>query len=76
MPAVAPPTAAHSCPRCRGRLSTAQDWAGTYSSCLLCGYVYEWGALPAQVAAAAVADADHPAPHRRLRSPSHGLHGL
>ena len=29
------------CPRCNGRLAGSDDRAGTYWSCLMCGYVRE-----------------------------------
>ena len=73
-PSVRPPAA---CPRCHGRLATSQDWAGTYSSCFLCGYVYEWGVLPATVIAAeAATEGERPVVGRRVRGPSHRLHQL
>jgi hypothetical protein len=47
---------------------TEQDWYGSYSSCLCCGYVYEVGAMAAEEL-----QAEEGAPHRqRRRQPSHG----
>lgn len=58
-----PPT---TCPRCHGVLFTARDWAGQYSSCLICGYVYEWGDPPPSLL-----PEDGPGAPRQ-RQPSHG----
>ena len=56
------------CPRCRGSMILEQDWYGSYSSCLSCGYVYESGAI-----AEDLQSEEGPEPHRqRRRQPSHG----
>ena len=41
---TAPP---RSCPRCQGNMLFEEDWYGAYSTCLSCGYVYEFGATAA-----------------------------
>jgi len=47
-----------------------EDWYGSYSSCLSCGYVYESGAA---AAAAELQNEEGAEPHRqRRRQPSHG----
>ena len=46
-----------------------EDWYGSYSTCLSCGYVYEFGAT----AAAELQSEEGSEPHRqRRRQPSHG----
>jgi hypothetical protein len=76
MPPSVPADLPRRCPRCRNALTMARDWAGAYSSCLICGYVYEWGAAPAATPVAAVpTDGATPRP-RRLRAPSHGTRSL
>lgn len=60
-----------TCPRCRSLLRTERDVYGTYSSCLMCGYVHEWGRPPADLRSAAA-----PAPGQRRREPSHGRRKL
>jgi hypothetical protein len=45
-----------------------EDWYGSYSSCLSCGYVYEFGAI-----AEDLQNEEGSEPHRqRRRQPSHG----
>ena len=62
--------APRQCPRCNGRLYTVRDWAGTYSSCMICGYVHEW-CTP--IAVGVVEDGTGTrAPRQRRREPSHG----
>jgi len=57
------------CPRCRGSMIPEEDWYGSYSSCLSCGYVYEAGAAAAE----ALQNEEGSEPHRqRRRQPSHG----
>jgi DNA-directed RNA polymerase subunit M/transcription elongation factor TFIIS len=56
------------CPRCRGSMILEEDWYGSYSSCLSCGYVYEFGAI-----AEDLQNEEGSEPHRqRRRQPSHG----
>jgi len=56
------------CPRCRGSMILEEDWYGSYSSCLSCGYVYEFGAI-----AEDLQSEEGSGPHRqRRRQPSHG----
>jgi len=56
------------CPRCRGSMIMEEDWYGSYSSCLCCGYVHEFGAMAVEEL-----QAEEGAPHRqRRRQPSHG----
>jgi hypothetical protein len=44
------------------------DWYGSYSSCLTCGYVYEFGAIAEDLQSEEGSE-----PHRqRRRQPSHG----
>lgn len=69
-------TAPRTCPRCRGPLHINQDWAGTYSSCFICGYAYEWGALLPATQHDGSTETAPPAPRQRRRSPSHGLRRL
>ena len=45
-----------------------EDWYGSYSSCLSCGYVYEFGAIAEDPQGAEGSE-----PHRqRRRQPAHG----
>jgi hypothetical protein len=60
----------HACPRCRGKLLTAQDQHGAYRSCLTCGYVEERLSGPA-IDRPTEADS-----RRRWRQPSHGRRRL
>ena len=62
---TAPP---RSCPRCHGSMLLEEDWYGAYSTCLACGYVYEFGAT-------AVLELEQEANNgqrQRRRQPSHG----
>ena len=62
---TAPP---RSCPRCSGSMLFEEDWHGAYSTCLSCGYVYEFGAT-----AAIELENEGNGEHRqRRRQPSHG----
>lgn len=76
MPPAMPAGLPRCCPRCRNALITARDWAGTYSSCLICGYVYDWGAAPIAPPVAAAPTADTTLRPRRVRAPSHGTRAL
>jgi DNA-directed RNA polymerase subunit M/transcription elongation factor TFIIS len=60
---TAPP---RSCPRCSGSMLFEEDWHGAYSTCLSCGYVYEFGAT---AALELEAEGEH---RQRRRQPSHG----
>jgi len=60
---TAPPQA---CPRCRGSMLFEEDWHGAYSTCLSCGYVYEFGAT---VELEQEGNGEH---RQRRRQPSHG----
>ncbi len=62
---MAPPKA---CPRCRGSMIFEEDWHGSYSTCICCGYVHEVGAISA-VDLEAELNNDH---RQRRRQPSHG----
>jgi hypothetical protein len=64
------PSPPPACPRCRGKLFTARDQHGTYSSCLGCGFVHEWLSGPA------VTRPDEGEDGRRRRTPTHGRHRL
>lgn len=55
-----------SCPRCNGSMLFEEDWHGAYSTCLSCGYVYEFG-----VTAASVLNEQGGEHHQRRRHPSH-----
>jgi hypothetical protein len=46
-----------------------EDWYGSYSSCLSCGYVYEVGAMDAEELQAEMGSDPH---RQRRRQPSHG----
>ena len=54
------------CPRCRGSMLLEKDWYGTYSTCISCGYVYEFGAMPLEELAQ-----ENASPRQRRRQPSH-----
>lgn len=54
------------CPRCSSALIFEKDWYGAYSTCIACGYVYEFGAASLQDLAQ-----ENPLRQRR-RQPSHG----
>lgn len=57
------------CPRCCGSMIPEEDWYGSYSSCLSCGYVYEVGGMDAEE----LRNEEGSEPHRqRRRQPSHG----
>ncbi|MFQ5880371.1 MAG: hypothetical protein ACE5IZ_09395 [Dehalococcoidia bacterium] len=56
-----------ACPRCRGSMILEKDWYGAYSTCISCGYVYEFGAAPLEE----LEPSDGP-PRQRRRQPSHG----
>ncbi|GBD13377.1 hypothetical protein HRbin24_01405 [bacterium HR24] len=56
------------CPRCRGSLVFEEDWYGAYASCLMCGYVYEVGAIPVEEIERELAGDGR----QRRRQPSHG----
>ena len=60
---TAPP---RSCPRCSGSMLFEEDWHGAYSTCLACGYVYEFGAT---ASLELEAEGEH---RQRRRQPSHG----
>ena len=62
---TAPP---RSCPRCGGSMLFEEDWYGAYSTCLSCGYVYEFGATAA-LELENEGDGEH---RQRRRQPSHG----
>jgi hypothetical protein len=64
--AATPPPA--RCPRCQGRLATARDWAGRYSSCFVCGYMYEW----CSEAAITLTALETETLRQRRREPTHG----
>ena len=70
MPASRIVPAPRQCPRCNGRLYATRDWAGTYSSCMICGYVHEWSS-PIGIALAEEGTATG-ARRQRRREPSHG----
>ena len=59
---------ASNCPRCRGSMLSEEDWYGAYSTCLACGYVYEFGATAALELEAEVNDGQR----QRRRQASHG----
>jgi hypothetical protein len=46
-----------------------EDWYGAYSTCLSCGYVYEFNATAALELEAENANGEH---RQRRRQPSHG----
>ena len=56
------------CPRCRGRLIHGGDSYGGYSSCLCCGFVYEWVSGPA----IDLPVDETPGSRQRRRQPTHG----
>ena len=62
---MAPP---RNCPRCRGSMLTERDMYGSYSSCISCGYVHEWVALPA----IEIPVETEGSTRLRRRQPSHG----
>ena len=57
-----------TCPRCTGSMISERDWYGAYSSCITCGYVYEWVSSPA----IDLPDDSQSSPRQRRRQPSHG----
>jgi hypothetical protein len=63
---AAPP---RECPRCCGSMIHEEDWYGSYSSCLSCGYVHEVGAMDAEELQAEMGSDPH---RQRRRQPSHG----
>ncbi len=62
---TAPP---RSCPRCQGSMLFEEDWYGAYSTCLSCGYVYEFGAIVVFELEGG-GNGEH---RQRRRQPSHG----
>jgi hypothetical protein len=65
-PVVSPPP--KSCPRCSGAMLYEEDWHGAYSTCISCGYVYEFGAT-ATLDFENEGNREH---RQRHRQPSHG----
>ncbi len=57
-----------NCPRCRGSMLREEDWYGTYSTCLSCGFVREVGA----VATLELENEFNEEHRQRRRQPSHG----
>lgn len=55
------------CPRCRGSMIMERDWYGSYSTCICCGYVYEFGGITPEE----LEQSENPSRQRR-RQPSHG----
>lgn len=63
---VTPSVPPKSCPRCTGSLLFEEDMHGAYSTCINCGYVYEFGAT------AAAELENEGEPRQRRRQPMHG----
>lgn len=60
--------APRACPRCQGNMLFEEDWYGAYSTCLSCGYVYEFGATASLELEAELNGEGR----QRRRQPSHG----
>jgi hypothetical protein len=70
MPSL-PQSPPKDCPRCRGFVTIERDLAGTYGSCMMCGYVQDVGAAADETSEREERMAATPG-RRRYHFPRHG----